>query len=71
MPFIFVIFEWNCDILEEFLKSNTICNFTDIRPVGTDLLPIAEERTNGRTEKHGEFKSHLSQNWDRARKKGI
>jgi len=53
------------------LKSNTIYNSTDVRPVGTDLLSTADGRTNGRTEKHGEYKCHLWQNCDNATKKRI
>lgn len=49
------------NFLEVFSKNNAISKFMDMRPVGADLLPIAVGRTNGRREKHGEYKRHLSQ----------
>jgi hypothetical protein len=62
-----VTLELNINEREFAGKYIAIYNIMNIRPVGADFLPRAQGRTDGWTEKHGEYK--LSQFFQRVNKK--
>jgi hypothetical protein len=48
----------------KFSKNTQMSNISKIRPVGAGLF-----HTDGRTDRHDEANSHLSQFWERAEKR--
>ena len=55
VPLIVFMFQRNFIFSSGFLKNIAKSNCMDIRPVGADLLPKADGRTERRTEKDYEF----------------
>jgi len=52
---VFVVILNESNFLDDFSKNTAKSDFMDIRPVVVDLLPRANGRTDGQTEKNGYF----------------